>query len=518
MNGRVGNALDFVADDVDIDDNLPLPDDYEPDCKIKARNSNDKDVISGHGKDLLRFCKSTKFRIMNGRWEKGDGKGKLTCINVKGSSSTVDYCLIREKTLKLVEEFSIGNLTTYSDHVVLNIKLKTGQHKSESENSENLSVMTENSSGINDKNLNGLCQSYNCRYLFEADSSGKIEMCLGSEKIKQELTILKDKISRQDITIDQAISNLRSILIKISEASLKKINFANDHSKKKTKRKLNEWFDDECRDFKKTVNNNRKRFQEAIRNNYPNTELIRLKSEYFNSLKIFNKIKKRKENNYWKIKKEHLRTLKIENPKDFWRKLKLKHSGIETNFSKAELFNYFSKLASDDTSQVNTAKLQVDPNRTTTTPCESSEALDFQDMSTDTSDKVITVSKIKKVISNMKNGKAAGIDKIVPELIKALDVSTLEIIVHILNSILDSGIFPEEWTVGVIVILYKDGEKSDLNNYRGITLLSMLGKILVGVLNNRLSEFVAQADILLENQCGFRKGYQTSDHILLCFL
>ena len=84
----------------------------------------------------------------------------------------------------------------------------------------------------------------------------------------------------------------------------------------------------------------------------------------------------------------------------------------------------------------------------------------------------------------MKNGKAAGIDKIVLELIKALNVSTLKIIVHILNSILDSAIFPEEWTVGVIVILYKDGEKSDLNNYRGITLLSMLGKILVGVLNN----------------------------------
>ena len=40
----------------------------------------------------------------------------------------------------------------------------------------------------------------------------------------------------------------------------------------------------------------------------------------------------------------------------------------------------------------------------------------------------------------MKNGKAAGIDKIVPELIKALDVSTLEIIVHILTRF-DRGFF-----------------------------------------------------------------------------
>ena len=47
--------------------------------------------------------------------------------------------------------------------------------------------------------------------------------------------------------------------------------------------------------------------------------------------------------------------LKTENAKDFWKK----HSGIETNFSKAELFNYFSKL---DTSQVETAEVHVDPN------------------------------------------------------------------------------------------------------------------------------------------------------------
>ena len=41
----------------------------------------------------------------------------------------------------------------------------------------------------------------------------------------------------------------------------------------------------------------------------------------------------------------------------------------------------------------------------------------------------------------------------------------------------------------------------------------MLGKILVGVLNNRLWEVVDRFDILRENQAGFRYGYRTTDHI-----
>ena len=56
-------------------------------------------------------------------------------------------------------------------------------------------------------------------------------------------------------------------------------------------------------------------------------------------------------------------------------------------------------------------------------------------------DSVITVSEIKKVINNLNNWKAAGIEKIIPELVKALDDNTLEIIALVLNCILDSGVF-----------------------------------------------------------------------------
>ena len=127
--------------------------------------------------------------------------------------------------------------------------------------------------------------------------------------------------------------------------------------------------------------------------------------------------------------------------------------------------------------------------------------------------RIITVDEVEKVILKLKNEKAGGIDKIIPELIKAIDDSVIDVITLILNKIFDSGDFPEEWALGIIVILFKDGTKSDLNNYRGITLLSMLGKILVGVLHNRLWEVVDKFEILRENQAGFRHGYRTTDHI-----
>ena len=89
----------------------------------------------------------------------------------------------------------------------------------------------------------------------------------------------------------------------------------------------------------------------------------------------------------------------------------------------------------------------------------------------------------------------------------------LDVITLILDKFFDSGNFPEEWVLGVMVILYKNGTKSDLNNYRGITLLSMLRKILVGVLNNRLWEVVNKYEFLKENRAGFRQGYRITDHI-----
>ena len=57
MNARTVQENDFLksTDDNDIDDYLPIPDDFELDYTTIKRNTLDKTEISGHGKDLLNF-------------------------------------------------------------------------------------------------------------------------------------------------------------------------------------------------------------------------------------------------------------------------------------------------------------------------------------------------------------------------------------------------------------------------------------------------------------------------------
>ena len=72
---------------------------------------------------------------------------------------------------------------------------------------------------------------------------------------------------------------------------------------------------------------------------------------------------------------------------------------------------------------------------------------------------------------------------------------------------------PQEFRDATIVSLYKNkGSKSDCGNYRGISLLSIAGKILARIILNRLITSVSEAN-LPEAQCGFRPNRSTSDMI-----
>jgi len=81
-----------------------------------------------------------------------------------------------------------------------------------------------------------------------------------------------------------------------------------------------------------------------------------------------------------------------------------------------------------------------------------------------------------------------------------------------------SGKLPQQWKDASIVTIYKrKGDKSVCGNSRGISLLSVAGKVLARVMLRRLLTHVAET-VLPESQCGFRRGRSTTDMIYVARL
>ena len=108
--------------------------------------------------------------------------------------------------------------------------------------------------------------------------------------------------------------------------------------------------------------------------------------------------------------------------------------------------------------------------------------------------------------------KAPGKDDITPEVIKHGKPALLHHM-HVLFLLCwKEGTVPRDMRDANIVTLYKnEGDRSDCNNYRGISLLSVVGKVFARVALTKL-QIVAERT-LPESQCGFRTGRSTIDMI-----
>ena len=127
-------------------------------------------------------------------------------------------------------------------------------------------------------------------------------------------------------------------------------------------------------------------------------------------------------------------------------------------------------------------------------------------------DELPTLSELSKAIDQLAPGKAPGSDEIPPDLIKQCQTVLLKPIYDLLCCCWAEGEVPQDMRDTKIVTLYKNkGERSDCNNYRGISLLSIVGKIYARVLLVRLQKLAER--VYPESQCGFRAGRSTIDMI-----
>ena len=84
----------------------------------------------------------------------------------------------------------------------------------------------------------------------------------------------------------------------------------------------------------------------------------------------------------------------------------------------------------------------------------------------------------------------------------------------VINLSFQTGVFPKCLKTAIITPLFKTGDKTNVSNYRPISILSPFSKILEKLMLDRLWKFINRFDIISQQQFGFRRGSSTEKAIL----
>ena len=133
--------------------------------------------------------------------------------------------------------------------------------------------------------------------------------------------------------------------------------------------------------------------------------------------------------------------------------------------------------------------------------------------------------EVINVITLLKPKTSTGHDKISPKLIKQLydrkhnepirARGVIPPLVHIINLSLSTGVIPKAMKLAKVVPIFKNkGASTDTSNYRPVSLLPVLSKVLERIVYNRLFQFIVKNKILNKSQYGFQKDLSTELAIL----
>ena len=128
--------------------------------------------------------------------------------------------------------------------------------------------------------------------------------------------------------------------------------------------------------------------------------------------------------------------------------------------------------------------------------------------------KPTTPQEIESVISKLDTSKSVGPNSIPNQLIQSISKSISIPLANIFNSSFKNGIFPEFLKISTIIPIYKKDSKLKVANYRPISLLSNINKILEKLMFQRLYTFLEKNKCIYDLQFGFRQNHSTN-HALL---
>lgn len=124
-----------------------------------------------------------------------------------------------------------------------------------------------------------------------------------------------------------------------------------------------------------------------------------------------------------------------------------------------------------------------------------------------------TETEIISLINALKTDSSTGWDDISSRIIKQNQLSLIKPLVYICNLSFNTAVFPKAFKRSVILPVHKNGDKMAATNYRPISILPALSKILERAINTRLVNYLEKYNLLSNNQYGFRKGRSTADAV-----
>ena len=123
-------------------------------------------------------------------------------------------------------------------------------------------------------------------------------------------------------------------------------------------------------------------------------------------------------------------------------------------------------------------------------------------------------TKVSNIIFSLNQNKSDGPNSIPIKILKLLNEDISDQLAILFNQSFSSGIFPSILKTSKIIPIYKKGSKLEYSNYRPISLLSNIDKILERLMYNRLYNFLEKKEIIFSHQFGFRQKYSTT-HALI---
>ena len=124
--------------------------------------------------------------------------------------------------------------------------------------------------------------------------------------------------------------------------------------------------------------------------------------------------------------------------------------------------------------------------------------------------------ELKEIVRGMKNV-GAGIDGINANLFKRTFPAIADQLVHLINICLQNGVFPNALKVAIVKPVFKSGDKKTFSNYRPISILPYVSKLLEKVIQIRTMEYLQDGNILNPKQFGFQKNKSTYICHCSCF-